>query len=131
MKRNNKFNKYKYKDKIPLIPRTLTNQSLIEKEYRRLHLQVQKNAKVKHLFQELLANKTLNEGEYQGPALIGGNQTWWDGLLKNATFDIQDSQTCFFLSSRMILLCDSKQYWPNFEGEKLTRFWNWLLRESS
>ena len=59
-------------------------------------LKIQQNAKIKHLFQELLANKTLNEGEYQGPALIGGNHTWWDGLLKNATFDIQDSQICFF-----------------------------------
>ena len=54
----------------------------MEKEYRRLHLQMQQNAKIKHLFQELLANKTLIEGDYQGPALIGGNHTWWDGLLK-------------------------------------------------
>ena len=58
---------------------------------------MQQNAKIKHLFQELLANKTLIEGDYQGPALIGGNHTWWDGLLKNANFGIQDSQIYVFL----------------------------------
>ena len=39
-------------------------------------IQIQQNAKIKHLFQELLTNKTLIEGDYQGPALIGGNHTW-------------------------------------------------------
>ena len=88
-------------------------------------IQIQQNAKIKHLFQELLTNKTLIEGDYQGPALIGGNHTWWDGLLKNATFDIQDSQICFFslpkwsfcVTAYIIGLTLRGENWQDFETE--------------